>query len=287
MTATRRAVLISGCSDGGMGAELAKQFHIAGFYVYATARDRSKMEELEALGIETISLDIRSDASIEQCVQQVPSLDILVNNAGASYTMPIADISIQKAKDLFDTNVWGHLALTQSFLPLLRKSPKAMIVNHTSVGVGAAIPFQSAYNASKAAMSMFSDVLRLELQPFDISVVNLKTAGVKTNIVQSVQAEQPTLPADSIYGPARALMEKALRLEWVEGRGISAQQWAKEVVGDLRKESPPPVIYRGESAWLAWFAGLLPFGWVDGMFRKMTGLDKVEREIRARKEKRS
>lgn len=287
MTAIQRTVLISGCSDGGMGAELAKQFRIAGFCVYATARDRSKMEELEALGIQTITLDIRSGASIEQCVQQIPSLDILVNNAGASYTMPIADISIQEAKDLFDTNVWGHLALTQSFLPLLRKSPKAMIVNHTSVGVGAAIPFQSAYNASKAAMSMFSDVLRLELQPFNISVINLKTAGVRTNIVQNAQAEQPKLPADSIYAPARALMEKALRLEWVEGRGISARQWAKEVVSDLQKKCPPSVIYRGESAWLAWFASLLPFGWVDGMFRKMTGLDKIERDIRARKEKRS
>lgn len=281
MTTQERIVLITGCSEGGMGAELAKAFHAAGLKVYATARDQSKMKGLTDLGIETISLDIRSEASIKKCVEQISSLDILVNNAGASYTMPIADMSIQKAKDLFDTNVWGHLALTQSFIPLLQKSSKAMVVNHTSVGVGAAIPFQAAYNASKAAMSMFSDVLRLELQPFDIAVVNLKTAGVKTNIVNNVQAEQPRLPESSIYAPAKELTEKALRLEWVESIGIPAEQWAKEVVGDLLKRSPPPVIYRGESAWLAWFGTVLPFGWVDGMFRKMTGLDKVELEIRS------
>ncbi|KAM0720746.1 hypothetical protein Q7P37_004883 [Cladosporium fusiforme] len=280
MAKSHRTVLVTGCSEGGMGAELAKQFRIAGFTVYATARDSSKMKSLQALGINVLSLDISSEASIEECVGQISSMDILVNNAGASYTMPIADISIQQAKALFDANVWGHLALTQSFLPLLLKSPKAIIVNHTSVGVGGAIPFQSAYNASKAAMSMFSDVLRLELQPFDIAVVNLKTGGVKTNIVKNVQAEQHKLPEHSIYAPARDLVEKALRLEWVEGKGISAEEWAREIVHDLQRDPPPPVIYRGESAWLARFASLLPLGWVDGVFKRMTGLDKIEREIR-------
>jgi len=280
MDLAKTTVLITGCSEGGMGAALAEEFHRSGYNVYATARDQSKMASLSALGIKTVTLDIQSQESIDHCVESISQLDILINNAGASYTMPIVDMSIPEAKKLFDCNVWGHLALTQAFMPRLLASSKAMVVNHTSVGVHAALPFQAAYNASKAAMAMFSDILRLELQPFDITVVNLKTAGVKTNIVHNIQARQPQLPTSSIFAPAKALVESALRSEWVGDRGITAEQWAKEVVADLQKSSVPPVIWRGESAWLARFASILPFGWIDGTYKKMTGLEEVERKIR-------
>jgi 1-acylglycerone phosphate reductase len=129
-------------------------------------------------------------------------------------------------------------------------------------------------------MCMFSDILRLELQPFEIEVINLKTAGVKTNIVQNIKARQPQLPASSIFAPAKDLVESALRSEWVGDRGITAEQWAKGVVADLQKASVPPVIWRGESAWMARFASILPFGWVDGTYKKMTGLEEVKRKIR-------
>lgn len=283
MELTKTTVLITGCSDGGMGAALAEEFHRSGYNVYATARNQSKMASLSALDIKTMTLDIQSQPSIDHCVESIPHLDILVNNAGASYTMPIVDMSIPEAKKLFDCNVWGHLALTQAFMPRLLASKKAMVLNHTSVGVHAALPFQAAYNASKAAMSMFSDILRLELQPFDITVVNLKTAGVKTNIVQNIRARQPQLPASSIYSPAKELVESALRSEWVGDRSVTAaEQWAKEVVADLQRSTVPPVIWRGGSAWLARFASALPFGWLDGTYKKMTGLEKIEQTIRMR-----
>ena len=280
MADSKRMVLITGCSDGGAGAELAKEFHKAGLHVYATARDLSKMRSLTSLNIETLQLDIQSELSIKDCAKKVTSLDILINNAGAQYTMPIADLSIPEAKKLFDLNVWGHVAMTQAFLPLLLKSPKAIIVNHTSVGAGIAIPFQAAYNASKAAMSMLTDTLRLELQPFGISVVELRTGGVKTDIVKNVQARQPELPPGSIYTPAKERVEKSLRIEWVEGTGIPAEQWAQEVVADLLKKTPPPVIWRGESARVARLASVFPHGWLDGMSKRMTSLDKVESIIR-------
>lgn len=262
-----------------MGAALAKEFHNSGLHVYATARDLSRMEGLTALGIETLMLDVQSESSISECVKQISSLDILINNAGASYTMPIADISLPEAKKLFDLNVWSYIAVTQAFLPLLLKSPKAILANHTSTGAAISIPFQAVYNASKAAMSSFTNSLRLELHAFDISVVELKTGGVKTNVVKNVQAKQPELPADSIYAPARERMEKALRLEWVESVGITPEQWAKEVVADLMQKSPPRVIWRGESSTSAWLAGFFPLSWFDSMFKKMTGLDEVERII--------
>ncbi|KAK3701342.1 hypothetical protein LTR37_015564 [Vermiconidia calcicola] len=282
MANSKRTVLITGCSEGGMGAALAREFHNAGLHVYATARDVSKMKSLEALGIETLPLDIQSDPSIEACAKQISRLDILINNAGGQMTMPIADLSILEAKKLFDLNVWGHIAMTQAFLPLLLKSPKAIIANHTSVGAGMAIPWQSIYNTSKAALSMFSDTLRLELQPFDIAVVNLRTGSVKTNVVKNLQAREPQLPEGSIYAPARELMEKALRIDWVdfEKTGVTAEQWAKEVVADLLKKTPPLAIWRGELAGMARMGSVLPATCFDGMVRRMTSLDKIEGVIR-------
>jgi 1-acylglycerone phosphate reductase len=163
MASSKRTVLITGCSEGGMGAALAIAFHEAGLHVYATARDLSKMKQLTSLGIETLVLDIQSDSSIASCVSKLSSrnLDILANNAGASASMPISDLSLPEAKKIFDINVWSQLAVTQAFLPLLLKS-KRMIVNQTSVMSTTAVPFQSAYAASKAAMAMFSDSKRLE-----------------------------------------------------------------------------------------------------------------------------
>ena len=140
------------------------------------------MEHIQSLGIETFTLDVLSDLSIAACVSKPSGLDILVNNAGAGYKMLISDISIPNAKNLFDLNVWSYLSATQAFLPLLLKS-KSMIVNQTSIGSVTAIPFQSAYDASKAAMAMFSNLQRLELHAFGITVVELKTGVVKSNLI--------------------------------------------------------------------------------------------------------
>ncbi|MCJ1371078.1 hypothetical protein MMC20_002293 [Loxospora ochrophaea] len=280
MSSPKQTVLISGCSDGGIGAALAVAFHEAGLHVYATARNPSKMKQLASLGIETLTLDVQSESSIAACISKLSGLDILVNNAGAQFLMPVVDVPIPEAKRLFDLNVWSHIAMTQAFLPLLLKSPKGMIVNQTSVGAVTTIPFQAVYNSSKAAMAMFSDSLRLELQPFGIKVVDLRTGVIRTNLIKNMkELNQPSLPKGSIYEPAREAVEKALRQEGFEDTGMPAQKWAELVVQDLLKKSPPSVVWRGESAWLTRIATILPFGMFDGMVKKLTGLDIVEQNV--------
>ncbi|KAH8594986.1 putative short-chain dehydrogenases/reductase [Bisporella sp. PMI_857] len=279
MAIPKQTVLITGCSDGSLGAALAVAFHKAGLHVYATSRNPSKMAHLASLGIETLTLDVLSDNSIAECVSKIPSLDILVNNAGSNAMMPVADLSIPEAKKLFDLNVWSYLAVTQAFLPLLLKS-KGMIVNQTSIASVTSVPFQSTYTASKAAIAMYSDAQRLELAPFGIRVVDLKTGVVKSNLVKAVQEGNLTnteLPKDSIYAPAREVVEKALRHEGFVNAGIDGAVWAKAVVGDLLRKNVPPIIWRGENAWLAWVATMLPFGMLDSTVKQMTGMDIVEK----------
>ena len=281
MSSPKRTVLITGCSDGGLGAALAVAFHNAGLYVYATARNPSKMAHVTSLGIETRTLDVQSETSIAECVDSISHLDILVNNAGATYSMPVPDISISKAKDLFDLNVWSYLATIQAFLPLLRKSSQGMIVNQTSIASATTLPFQAAYGASKAAMAVLSDTLRLELQVFNITVVELKTGVVASNLIANhKQVTQPTLPQNSIFAPAKDEVERTLRQDQFVGQGLPAEQWAKAVTQDLLKAKPPSVIWRGESAWLVRLASILPFGTLDGTAKKVTGLDEVEKILR-------
>ncbi|KAF2718105.1 NAD(P)-binding protein [Polychaeton citri CBS 116435] len=280
METTQKRVLITGCSEGGMGAALAIAFQEAGLRVYATARDPSRMASLGRAGIEILTLDILSAESIAACVTKVPRLDILVNNAGASYSMPLSDMSIDDAKRLFDINVWAHLATTQAFLPLLLES-KGMVVNQTSVVGAAAVPFQSAYNASKAAMSMFSDCQRLELEPFGVKIIDLKTGAVASNLIKNQKASTPiSLPRGSIYGPAREAVESAMRNDKMADVGTPAKQWAKEVVGDLLKKNPPLVIWRGANAMLGRIGTVMPHGMMDSMIKKMTGLDVVIQKVR-------
>ncbi|KAK9243074.1 NAD(P)-binding protein [Lipomyces tetrasporus] len=280
MTSSKRTVLITGCSDGGMGAALAVAFHDAGLQVYATARNPAKMSHLTSLGIKTLTLDVLSDSSIAECVGKLTSLDILVNNAGATYGMPVSDLSIAEAKELFDLNVWSYLAVTQAFLPLLLKS-KGMIVNHTSVVSTMAVPFHSTYSASKAAMAMFSDSQRLELEPFGITVVDLRTGAVLTNIFKNQKEHRPiSLPKGSIYEPAREAVESVMRYDKVANAGMPASQWAGQVVHDLLKKKPPLTIWKGSQAMLARIGTVFPHGMLDGTMKKMMGLDIVEQKMR-------
>ncbi|KAI5917045.1 NAD(P)-binding protein [Camillea tinctor] len=280
MALTKRKVLITGCSDDSMGSSLALAFHKAGYHVYATARDPNKMTQLKSQGIETLTLDTLSADSIAECVRKVPSLDILVNNAGRTFLMPVVDVNIAEAKKVYDLNVWSHIAVTQAFMPRILES-KGTIVNQTSVGVTLTLPFQGVYNSSKAAMSMLSDTMRLELEPFGVKVVELRTGVVKTNLIKTMQnSTTTTIPEDSIYGPAKERIEKSLRQEQFENSGMPRQQWAEAIVRDLSRKPPQPVIWRGETAFLSWFLSLLPYGWSDGLVKKFSGLNDVAQILR-------
>ncbi|CAF9932449.1 MAG: hypothetical protein GOMPHAMPRED_006579 [Gomphillus americanus] len=280
MTSRKRSVLITGCSDGGLGAALVVAFQDAGFHVYATARNPAKMKSLEGQNdIETLQLDVQSAESIKNCFDKIEQLDILVNNAGANTPMPVNDLDIDKAKETFDLNVFSQIKVSQVFLPLLVKS-RGMIVNQTSLAAATAIPFQSIYNSSKAAMAMVTDTMRLELQPFGVRVIELRTGVIRTSFIQNMKnAQDLRLPTGSIYAPAREVVEKAMRQEGFEGQGMEAASWAKAVVGDLVRKNPPHIIWRGESVWMVWLMSFLPHGTFDRILKRVARLDMVEKII--------
>ncbi|KIW74911.1 hypothetical protein Z517_11682 [Fonsecaea pedrosoi CBS 271.37] len=296
MSPRKRTVLITGCSDGGLGAALALAFHKRGDRVFATTRTPSKMSSLAAVGIETLPLDVLSEESIKSCVEKVSSLthgslDILINNAGAGLNMPVLDVSIADIQKQFDINVLGAIRMIQLFFPLLRNSTaeRKMIVNNSSCVSVLALPFTGPYSASKAALANFSEILRLELQPFGIKVVDLRTGGVRSNFFDNANSGMSTnLPETSPYAPGKAAVDKFLR----HGPASSltkAVVWADKVVRDLSKrggKGAPHQIWRGEGATFAWLnATVFPVGWLDSLSKKLTGLDVVESRIKGGKAK--
>jgi len=138
-TVLKKTVLITGCSTGGIGWAMAKNFHQRGFYVFATARNPSKTtaDLAELSDIEILELDVTVLKTIAQCKEIVAkrtggSLDVLVNNAGVEFNSPLLDTDVAEAKRLYDVNVWGPLAMVQAFAPLLIEA-KGVVFNQSSI----------------------------------------------------------------------------------------------------------------------------------------------------------
>ncbi|OQD72945.1 hypothetical protein PENDEC_c018G06803 [Penicillium decumbens] len=202
MISPKGSVLITGCSDGGIGSGLALVFQERGYHVFATARNLDKTSALKDLpNVTLLKLDV-TDASHIQPVKDAVSahtggtLSYLINNAGRNHFMPLLDEDINAAKMIFETNVWGPLAITQAFAPLLIKA-KGTLVNITSIAGHGTWPTMGTYGASKRSQEYMAEVFRLELSPFGVKVLSVVTGAISTNCQTCF--EDWALPTDSRY----------------------------------------------------------------------------------------
>ena len=140
-------VLITGCSDGGSGSALATLFQQNGYRVFATARDIKKMSKLESLhNVRLLTLDVVNREQIQAAVEIVSketggTLTYLINNAAQNHYMPMLDEDIETAKQIFEVNLWGPLAVAQAFAPLVIKA-KGTMVFVSSVAGCLNVPYQ-------------------------------------------------------------------------------------------------------------------------------------------------
>lgn len=152
MASSRKTVLITGCSAGGLGASLVEAFLQKNYHVFATLRNPSKIPPYVTTlsNVTIITLDVLSPSSIASAVEIVTKetggkLDVLVNNSGKLDIMPALDTSIEGGKAMFDVNFWGVLAMIQAFAPLLVEA-KGCVVNNASVAAVLPLYFQSAFS---------------------------------------------------------------------------------------------------------------------------------------------
>ncbi|KAJ7938472.1 NAD(P)-binding protein [Mycena leptocephala] len=274
---SRKTVLITGCSAGGIGYELAKEYHSKGLRVIATARRLDALIDLAALGLETLQLDVTKIESVQAGRVHVESLtggtlDILVNNAGQSYSVPATDINIDEVKGMFEVNLFGVMRMVQEFAPLLIASGDGRIVNIGSITGVMPYPFGSTYNASKAALHSYGNTLRLELAPFNVQVITIITGGVKSNVAHNRRLIQPS----SLYAPIADIFAERRAARSQVG-ALATDVYAKQVVAQTLRRQVKAWFWAGSHSFTCWlidtFAGRRGFDW---LFSSMFGLSKLK-----------
>lgn len=160
-------VLITGCSSG-FGLATAHLFLDRGWQVIATMRkpDANLLPASERLRI--LPLDVTDANSIAGAIAAAGPIDVLVNNAGVGLLNAAEGVTMDIARDVFETNTLGTIAMTKAVLPQMRERGSGVIVNVTSSVTLRPLHLLSVYTASKAAVNAFTESLALELAPFGL-----------------------------------------------------------------------------------------------------------------------
>ena len=151
---SQKVVLITGASSG-IGQSIARLLAQKGFAVFGTSRNPQAVEHIP--GVEVLSLDVRLEESVKECVDTVLAraerLDILINNAGYVLSGAIEEVTIEEARSQFETNFFGTMRTVKAALPILRQQRSGTIINISSLaGLVPAPPFCGMYSASKFAL---------------------------------------------------------------------------------------------------------------------------------------
>ncbi|KAJ9670812.1 hypothetical protein PVL29_027007 [Vitis rotundifolia] len=239
----RQVVLITGCSEGGIGHALARAFAEEKCLVVATSRSLPSMADLDHDSRFFLQeLDVLSEESVHHVLSSVLEkfgrVDVLVNNAGIQCVGPLAEIPLSAIENTFNTNVFGSMRLIQAVIPHMASRRKGKIVNIGSVTVLGPGPWAGGYTASKAALHSLTDTLRLELRPFGIDVINVAPGAVKSNIGNSALASYNRMPEWKLYKPFEAAIRE--RTNFSQGpKSTPSEEFAKRTVAAVLKKNPP------------------------------------------------
>jgi NAD(P)-dependent dehydrogenase (short-subunit alcohol dehydrogenase family) len=175
-------VLVTGASTG-IGEATVFHLRELGFEPVAGVRREEDAARLEEKGLRAVRLDVTDEAQIAAARETLGdgALAGLVNNAGVAVAAPLEFLPIDQLRRQLEVNVIGQVAVTQAFIPALRRAG-GRIVNVSSIGGRVAAPLLSPYNASKFALEGVSDSLRRELRGQGVDVVVIEPGGVKTPI---------------------------------------------------------------------------------------------------------
>ena len=230
------SALVTGASRG-IGRAVALELANRGFDTIATMRDPAAGADMadEASGALVVRrLDVTDPATFD-----LPDdLRVLVNNAGIDTEyLPVEHADIGDWRRMFETNVFGTVALTSAAIPTLRANNPSVVCTVTSSSIIAPMPFYSAYRASKAAVSVFGDSLRVEVAPFGIRVVEIMPGPVDTDMFRLSTGDM-----DAVRFPHyRALAEVAgdLRRAHADPRVVEPAAAAKAIVDAIVDSSGP------------------------------------------------
>ncbi|XP_061450240.1 17-beta-hydroxysteroid dehydrogenase type 2 [Rhineura floridana] len=263
-----KAVLITG-SDSGIGHELAKYLDRLGFVVFASVLNEKgpgaeKLRKTCSERLSVLQLDITNSVQIKEAYLEVrrklQDADLwgIINNAGVlGFTADGELLPMHCYKQCMDVNFFGPVELSKTFLPLLRKS-KGRLINISSMAGGIPMPRFAAYGASKAALSMFSGVMRQELSKWGIKVSVMHPSGFKTciqgtpefwNKEERILLENLTPDVKKDYGEDYILNLKKLLNDMFAVSGSDLSPVLCDVLHALLAEQPHGLYTPGKNAY--------------------------------------
>ena len=284
MDCTRRHFLVTGASSG-IGRATALRLAAAGDHVYAGVRNPSDGDALvrraTAGELTPLILDVTDPHKISEAAATVTrhagaaGLDGLVDNAGVGLACPVELLPLDTFRRLLEINVTGQLAVTQAFLPLLRRA-RGRIVVLSTIGVRFGPPFAGALDATKAALAALADALRQELAPWGVRVVLVEPASINSaapdKVVRDTEAAMVAAPPSG-----RALYQESVsRMLTVmlrrERDGSPPEVAAETIVRALTTRRPRAVYLTGKNARRLATISLLPTPVLDAVRRRIFGL---------------
>jgi NAD(P)-dependent dehydrogenase (short-subunit alcohol dehydrogenase family) len=258
-----KVVLITGGSSG-IGKSIGEFLHQKGFVVFGTSRNPERV--LNSV-FPLVALDVRDAVSIHAAVAKIIAisgrLDIVINNAGVGITGPLEEIPTQEIKNNFETNFFGPIEVMKSVLPQMRDQKSGLIINVTSIAGYMGLPYRSVYSASKGALELITEALRMEVKSFGIHITNVAPGDFATNIA-SGRFHAPVIAGsayEKVYGDTLKTMD-----EHVDS-GSNPNEMAEAVYRII--QSPTPKIHYKVGVFMQKFSIVLKRILPDKVYEKM------------------
>jgi NAD(P)-dependent dehydrogenase (short-subunit alcohol dehydrogenase family) len=243
--ANERVAVVTGCSSG-IGYESALALARNGFLTYATMRNLANRDTIqsvadkEQLPVRVVQLDITDERSVKSAVESITSeagrIDVLVNNAGYGLVGPFEDITIGEIKNLYETNIFGALRVTQAVLPTMRRQRSGRIINMSSGAGRFGYPGGSAYVSSKFALEGLSECMAHELEQFGIKVILIEPGFIRTNFGKNIAVAKRAREPSSPY--AKMMQEMQSTFTDLASHAAPASLVAEKVLEAASKDNP-------------------------------------------------
>jgi NAD(P)-dependent dehydrogenase (short-subunit alcohol dehydrogenase family) len=258
-----KVVVITGGSSG-IGKSIGEFLHAKGFTVYGTSRNPEKISNSV---FPLIALDVRNVDSIKSAVAEVISksgrIDVVINNAGVGITGPIEEIPTEEIKNNFETNLFGPIEVMKAVLPQMRSQKSGLIINITSIAGYMGLPYRGIYSASKGALELVTEAMRMETKQFGIHITNIAPGDFATNIAAG-RYHAPVIKGsayENVYG--RTLNEMNAHVD----SGSNPNEMAEEVYKII--QTPNPKVHYKVGAFMQKFSIVLKRILPDTVYEKM------------------
>lgn len=263
-----KTIFITGASSG-LGQALAYELVHQGHAVFGTSRSPKGDQG----NIRMITMDVQQEASVRAAIQQVVEeagrIDVVVNNAGIGIAGPLEESNMEEIERVINTNVLGVIRVCRAVLPVMRQQGQGQIFTISSIGARVGLPYRSVYCASKAAVDLITESLRLEVQRFGIQVTGIHAGDIQTNInAHRIKTYSPK-------GPYADSFERAYRIidQEVE-EGLPAKTVAKTIAHRINRGHPHPFYAVGKPLQRLSLVlkRLLPGAWFERIIARYSGV---------------